>query len=142
VGFVVLVLWGMERLTISSTVPRLADLPGLTPPEIATLEAAGVRSTRRLAGEDPARLAQRTSLDPARAVAAVGAARLTTLRGLGARNAETLYRLGIRDPCELPGRDPMVLVAALRERGSRRPSAAEVRVWRAAATRECAAGDR
>jgi len=136
VAFAGAVLWGMERFTISSTVPRLADLPGVTTTEPAALHAAGVTTVRRLAAQDPHRLASRVPLDSGRARAAVETARLTVLRGLGAANARALQELGIRGPCGLAGRNADALAATLRS-GRRRPTPAEVRVWIGAAEREC-----
>jgi hypothetical protein len=131
------VLWGMERFTISSTVPRLGDLPGLTAPDAAALHTLGVRTVRQLATQDPAGLAHQGVLDSARAGAAVAVARLATLRGLGARYASGLYQLGIRSPCRLATQEDDSLARALRAGVSHRPTAAEVRVWRRAAAREC-----
>jgi hypothetical protein len=130
------VLWGMERLTIGSTVPRLADL-GITPAEQAALARDGVRTARQLAAQDPARVAGWGSLDSARVAGLVAAARMATLRGMGAAHASALRRLGVEDACDLAGRDVDSLVAAMRSAGRRRPTPAEVRVWRAGAASGC-----
>jgi hypothetical protein len=131
------VLWGMERFTISSTLPRLADLPGVTATEAAALPAAGVTTVRRLAAQDPRWLATRVPLDSARARAAVETARLAVLRGLGAAHARALQELGIAGRCDLSGGDADSLSAALRRTGDPRPTPAEVRVWIRAADRGC-----
>jgi hypothetical protein len=81
-----------------------------------------------------------------RARLAVGTARLATLRGIGARHARTLQRVGVPDVCGLARRDAATLVDAVRrEAPGPRPTPAEVRVWvraagRAAARFDCPAG--
>jgi len=135
-AFAVGTLWGMERFTISSTVPRVGDLPGLSAPDVAALDTDGLRTVRQLAAADPASLVHRGVLDSARARATVETARLAVLRGLGAAHARALQELGIRGPCGLAGRNADSLAAALRS-GGRRPTPAEVRIWVGAAERQC-----
>jgi predicted flap endonuclease-1-like 5' DNA nuclease len=138
--FAGVVLWGMDQRTVSSTVPRLDDLPGLTAADRTALRGAGVATVRTLAGLDATETAPATGLRPARMDEAIRAARLAMLRGMGTGHARTLAALGIRGPCDLAERDPEPLAAAARRLGRRvRPTAAEVRVWQAAASRECGA---
>jgi hypothetical protein len=138
-AFAGVVLWGMDHRTVSSTVPNLDDVPGLTATDRAALRRAGVTTVRALAGLDGT--APRASgLAPDRLGEAIATARLVMLRGLGADHARTLGALGIRSACDLPYRDPDSLAAAVRRIGRRpRPTAAEVRVWQAAASRTCGA---
>jgi len=92
-------LAGMDHFTVSSTVPRPAELSALGP-----------------AGAEVARL-----------------------RGMGVAHARALAALGVARVCDLPGRDPGALAAALRAvRPGPRPTEAEVRVWVRAARRACA----
>jgi Domain of unknown function (DUF4332) len=139
--FTGLVLIGMEHRTISSTVPRLADLPGIAPDEVRALRDAGVVTARQLAATDPEHLASRVSLEAERVRAAVESARLATLRGLGAEHARALQRLGVLGRCDLVGRNPDSLAAAVRRvRLGARPTPAEVRVWTRGAEHECGIG--
>lgn len=97
----VAVLVGMERFTISSTVPRATELQALGPE---------------------------------------GAA-LARLRELGVAHARALGAVGVRRVCDLPGRDPARLAAAVRSvEGGVRPTEAEARVWIRAARKRCGPG--
>ncbi len=85
----------------------------------------------------PDYVAARTPLAHDEAAAVVEAARLATLRGLGAGHAATLRSLGILTVCDLARADPGVVYRHATADGSVRPTAAEARVWRAAARRAC-----
>jgi Helix-hairpin-helix domain len=137
-AFAVATLLGMERFTISSTAPRLADLPGLTPSAVRALRDAAVRTPRQLATTSPARIAALTPLDADQAQAAVALARLAMLRGIGVAHATTLIELGITSACKLVGSDADALSARIRTaHPGFRPTAPEVRVWIRAAERGC-----
>lgn len=136
VAFSTLALLAMERGTISSTSPRLADLPGVP---ADTLAAAG-HDPFSLASADPAALARAIGTGLDRAAAWVETARLTTLRGIGGPNAARLRAVGIDSVDELARADPGELVEALRRASDRRIVPARVRVWvRAARQAERAA---
>lgn len=131
-------LLGMEQRTISSTVPRLDELPGIAPGEIRALQAAGIGSPFNLARTSPEDLVGTSTLDPSDARRVVEIARLVTLRGIGTRHAQTMLYLGLRGVCDLAMRDPRTLWDALGRDARRiRPTAAEVRAWVRAAAREC-----
>lgn len=137
--FVVATLWGMERLTISSTVPRLADLPGITGEQATTLRERGIRTPFALAARDETWLAM-PGENPEDWRPAIESARITVLRGIGHRHAGTLAALGIDSVCGLARSDPAVLwtqVRSLQPIPTRRPTPAEVRVWVRAASRRC-----
>jgi predicted flap endonuclease-1-like 5' DNA nuclease len=137
-AFAVGTLLGMERFTISSTAPRLADLPGLTPSAVHALRDAGVRTPRQLAATSPARIAAVTSLDTDQARALVARTQLTLLRGIGVAHATALADLGVTRVCDLVGRDADALSTQIRTaHPGARPTAAEVRVWVRAAERVC-----
>ncbi|MBA3584286.1 MAG: DUF4332 domain-containing protein [Gemmatimonadetes bacterium] len=122
--FAALVLAGMERGTISSTVPRLADLPDVP----ASALARSGYDTFALAGARPAEVAAAAGTHPRAAERWIEAARLATLRGIGAVNASRLRASGIRTVRELAGSDPVTLARRLRA-GAGGDRVARVRVW-------------
>jgi len=144
----------MERWTISSTAPRIAEVPGLTPHEVVRLEEAGMESPFRVARSTPAALAERTGIQPAGAERVVENARLVTLRGIGTEHARSLHAVGAVTVCGLARRSAIPLWRAVHEvqvggathpreslsdflPPSGRPTRAEVRVWVGAARRAC-----
>jgi hypothetical protein len=139
VGFATVVLIGMEARTVSSTTPRIEDLPA-SPIHIEALAQSGIRSPFDLASREPARLTQQVGL-PADIVAGlVEIARLVTLRGIGTAHAGRLRYLGIATVCDLAARPANEVWADLHAlfRGlGARPTAAEVRVWNRASIRAC-----
>ncbi len=148
VVFSILVLLGMERWTISSVVPRLDDLPTIDAADAQALARAGIPSPFALATQVPESVATRTGRSADEARRWINAARLATLRGLGAIHAERLRRLDIGSVCELARREPADLWLWLLDvpadpaasTPAPRPTPAEVRVWVRAARRECRDG--
>jgi hypothetical protein len=154
VVFVAAVLTSMERWTISSTVPRLAEIPGISSDAAARLSASGIATPFRLARHSATAVAERTGLAPTAARDLVESSRLVTLRGIGTRHAATLHALDVRTVCALARRQPIPLWRAVQTRGGDpppgstrssltappgdRPTPAEVRVWIGAARRTCA----
>lgn len=137
-AFVVVTLSTMERYTISSTVPRLAELPGITPRQVEIMRGAEIRSLNHLARIDWRRLVAATELDSTTATRMVETARLVTLRGIGNKHARKLLQLGVDDVCILATRDGAQLAHALRDELSPvRPTTAETRVWVRSAKRAC-----
>ncbi|MFQ5702387.1 MAG: DUF4332 domain-containing protein [Gemmatimonadales bacterium] len=137
IGFVAVTLAAMEHRTISSTVPQLAKLPGITPASVRALEAAGVRSPFTLAERAVREVTAITSLSVADATNAVTAAQLATLRGIGTRYAQMMWRSGIKSVCDLSSANTATLAAAV-ELGRRpRPTETELRVWLRAAKEKC-----
>src|SRR5207247_7377819 len=104
--FAVLVLAGMDRLTVSSTTPLLADLPGVTNGVTSRLREAGYADLFRVARAPVAELAYRAAISPDEARAAHEAARLSTLRGIGTRHAAALIATGIGTVEALARADP------------------------------------
>ncbi|MBI4501872.1 MAG: hypothetical protein HY700_12005 [Gemmatimonadetes bacterium] len=135
--FTVATLLGMERWTISSVVPRLADLPGVSTRTAAALQNARIRTPFELAQLSPEAVAKRASVSPSSADSLAKTARLTVLRGIGTRHARELRDLRIATVCDLSRADPQALWRQLPSKGSTRPTQAEVRVWIMAAGREC-----
>lgn len=127
VAFSAAVLWGMERRTISSTVPKL---------EIGTVKV----TLWEIARSDPLAVARAFRLSTDSAAALVETARLATLRGIGLEHATTLRGIGVETVCELAAGEPGTLWARIhagKDRPGRRPTEAEVRVWVRAARRAC-----
>lgn len=128
-AFSVATLLGMERRTISSTVPvmDLPSAPQLTSPwQVARLDpwAAAVQIG--------------VSTDAARDI--VEAARLMTLRGIGSAHAGQLRDVGVRSVCDLASSGPLWLWQRIHEVHralGTRPTEAEVRVWVRAAQKAC-----
>jgi helix-hairpin-helix protein len=127
--FVLLVLAGIDHWTVSSTAPRLAELPGVTNAVLYRLRDAGWSDVFRLARAPVAEVAYRANLSPADARAARDAARLTTLRGIGTAHAAALIGGGITSIEGLAAAAPDSVWRLVRDRGRLRPTPAEVRVW-------------
>jgi len=133
-AFAVLVLVGMDHWTVSSTTPRLADLPGIGAGLQARLRSAGWTDVFRLARAPAAEVAYRANVTPEEGQAVHQAARLSTLRGIGTRHAAALIAGGIGTVEALAQADPDS-VWRIARRGAR-PTLAEVRVWIRAAQRD------
>ncbi|HEX9580859.1 MAG TPA: hypothetical protein VF970_07110, partial [Gemmatimonadales bacterium] len=131
VSFSIVTLLGMERFTISSTVPAL----GIRPAALG-----GVRSVWELAQHTPSTLASAAGISADSAARLVEFARVVTLRGIGTGHAYALARVNVRTLCGLAASDAGGLwghLHALSPAPSRRPTEAEVRVWIRAAARAC-----
>jgi hypothetical protein len=128
-AFSAVTLLGMERWTISSTVPVLEPpaAPQLTSPwEVARLT--------------PAAVAAQLGVSTDAGTAIVESARLMTLRGIGSAHARELIRAGVRSVCDLAASHPADLwrrIHAVHPELGRRPSEPEVRVWVRAAAKAC-----
>ena len=131
---------GVDRWTVDSVQAPLEDLPGVTAEEAETIRRAGPDRPAELAAADSTELARRTGWFRGRAGEAVRAARLASLRGMGAAHASALWAAGVRSMCDLAGQ-PAEHVSAVVARASPRPRAgraARVRVWLRAAREACA----
>ncbi len=114
---------GMERLTIVSTRPTLAEIVGdeALAARLAELDPFTLLRT------DPAEVARRSGADATTVAAWYRTARLATLRGLGVRQARLLQAAGIRDVPELAMSDPLRVAEALGR--TDRAGLARARVW-------------
>ena len=135
--FAVATLLGMERLTISSTVPKLHEVPELSSTMTNALVAANLESPFRVAKLSANEIARATGLNLDEAAHASDVIRLTLLRGIGASHAEHLLRNGISSVCELSRADALATWNRFHPRGQVRPTRAEVRVWVRSAERRC-----
>src|SRR2546430_15943536 len=138
--FALVVLAGIDRWTVSSTAPRLADLPGVTNGVLQRLAGAGWDDVFRVARTPVAELAYRANVSPGDARAAREAARLVTLRGIGSTYAATLMASGIGSVAALAGADPDTVW--LRGRSGPRPPPPPGRGWGGAAPRDARAPPR
>ena len=136
--FAVATLLGMERLTISSTVPKLHEVPGLSSAMADGLFDANLESPFRVVRLSATEIAGATGLNLDDATRASDVIRLTLLRGIGTAHAERLIQNGISSVCELSRSDPVVIWNRFQPHGQVRPTQAEVRVWVRAAERRCA----
>ncbi len=139
--FSLAVLGGVDRYTVDSFEPRLAELPVLGDEAAHALEAAGYRDLRDLAASDPAALASAAGIGVPEARRVARAARLAALRGMGTTNAAALVATGIEDVCELADAPPGRVARAVRRvrDDPRAGHPARVRVWIRAARDACRA---
>jgi predicted flap endonuclease-1-like 5' DNA nuclease len=114
----------------------LSEVVGAAAPR---LQAAGM-SVFTLAHADPGHVAEAadTAVDVARDW--VRAARLMTLRGIGAANARALEQAGVPSVDALARADARELAGRLRQAGVPRITDARVRVWVRAARRQAGGG--
>src|SRR6266699_2943292 len=117
-AFAVAVLLGIDHWTVSSTVPRLADLPGVSARAIAELRQAGLDDVFRIARLPSDELARRAGLDTNEARRAQRAAELATLRGIRTQHAADLMAGGITTVAGLAAAAPESIYRAAR-RGPR-----------------------
>lgn len=138
VGLSAATLVGMERRTISSTVPTLSEQPRLSADDVLALRQRGISTPFALAHANLAELAEQLGPMALAVATDVETARMTTLRGIGNRHASTLLEAGIETVCELSVQDPDSLLDRIRQtRPDVRPNGPEVRVWIRAARRKC-----
>lgn len=133
---------GVDRWTVDSHRRPLERLPGVGPSEAEALRAAGAGDVAALAGADSTRLAASVDLSPAETGAAVRAARLARVRGMGTRNTRALWAADIRSVCELAEAGQREVARAVRRRRAdpRAGHPPRVRVWLAEARRGCPCG--
>ncbi|MFB3819815.1 MAG: DUF4332 domain-containing protein [Candidatus Methylomirabilales bacterium] len=141
IGFNLAVYAGIERLTVESFAPSIADLRDVPRETVERLAAVGIASPpeflRRTAtpGQLEA-LAGRSGIPAAALGELRQAMELVDLKGLGARNYRVLSRLGVRSVEALARQEPEALHQAWRASpASRVPPAPRLRVWVRAAHR-------
>lgn len=146
--FNVAVYAGIDRLTIQSYSPTLAEMDGMPVGVVDRLGGVGIGSPHELLQrtDTPERmgsLSRQTGIpeDALRALRTAG--RLVDLEGLGAAHYNELRRLGITRVEELAGQDPEALAARWQDvAGAKVPSLAQVKVWVRAARAQPRAFDR
>jgi hypothetical protein len=126
---------GIDRLTVQSYVPTMAEMDGVSGNVVDRLARAGIVSPRTLlqrtaTGDRRAALARQTGISESALGAVRTAARLVDLEGLGATHYNELRRLGIGRVEELARQDPETLVTRWRSlAGTKPPTLAQVKVW-------------
>jgi hypothetical protein len=128
---------GMQRFTVHSRRPLLAELSGLDGASVAGLERAGITTPERLVAAAErlgiAALAARAGVPEKTLAPAEAQARLALHKGMGAPAAILLEHEGIRSVSDLAAADPEELFRRLLPlAGSlnrQAPTPAEVRVW-------------
>jgi predicted flap endonuclease-1-like 5' DNA nuclease len=119
------VLWQMDRATISSFRPHLNGVAGEEAPVLAS---AGL-DVYSLARSSRAEVAAKTGLPIDSAVVYVERARLTTLRGIGAHYALLMQASGIATVDDLARADAHDLIENIERLSGERLKPARVRVW-------------
>lgn len=132
-AFAVGILAGMERWTISSVRPALAELEHLDIPAPRLLPLG--LDAFDLANATPLSLARAVGAPPHEASEWIHTARLVTLRGIGTDNARLLRAAGVRSIDDLAAADPAALASRLAALAPGRITDARVRVWVRAARR-------
>jgi hypothetical protein len=135
-AFFALEAWSMYAALCAARVAFAIDGPNRVNPRRAVLAGslAAVFSVGTLIGMERWTI---SSVVPAVAPASGGES-LAWLRGIGVEHAAELRAVGVTDACILSRRDPDILWSAIhRSVAQKRPTPAEVRVWVAAARREC-----
>ena len=127
IAFVVAALAGIDRWTVSSTLPYVEGIPGISAAARTGIERAGFTNVFQLASLSPDTVATRAGIAVVEARSVVEAARLVTLRGIGTRHAARLQAVGITSVAQLAAADPDRLWRVLPH--GTHPTAAEVRVW-------------
>jgi hypothetical protein len=133
--FNVAVYAGIDRLTVQSYVPTLAEMDGVPGNVVDRLARAGIASPHALlqrtaTGDRRAALARQTGITEDELGAVRTAVRLADLKGLGAAHYNELRRLGIARVEALASQDPEALVARWQNvAGSKPPTPAQVKVW-------------
>lgn len=135
-GFSMATILALDERTVDSRQATVRDLASASRRERATLSLLGVERldelVTRASGEGGiSRLALELITEPARVETMVDESRLALLRGIGARNAHLLLRIGVDTIEELARSDPAEIYAALAALGpaAERVRPQRVKVW-------------
>jgi len=129
----------IDRYTVHSTLPLLADFPSLTTDESEQLKGMGIKTANDLVDmtrreEEYDRILGRLDLPPGRLAEVVRQARLIDLKGLGISCFLLLQKAGIESVETLAQQDPEGLydkLVSLQESSptTRLPTRAEIKIW-------------
>ncbi|OGB94491.1 MAG: hypothetical protein A3H39_15760 [candidate division NC10 bacterium RIFCSPLOWO2_02_FULL_66_22] len=140
--FNIAVYAGIDRLTVQSYIPTLADIEGVPGALVERLARLGIDSPPDLLRRTTtpgglATLAQQAGIAEGELRAVRSAAELVDLKGLGAPHYDELRRLGIARVEDLALQEPEALVIRWRALGAPKPpTLSQVKVWvRAARSR-------
>jgi hypothetical protein len=140
--FNVAVYVGIDRLTVQTYMPTLAEIEGVRADLAKKLSRGGVDRPPALLKRTAtpgqlAALAQEVGVTEEELRAVRGAAELVDLEGLGATHYSELRRLGISRVQELASQNPEVLVTRWQAvAGVKRPTLPQVKAWVRAARRQ------
>jgi len=131
---------GIDRFTVQSYIPSLAEMEGVSGDVVRNLSRLGIRSPRDLlkrtrTPEDLAHLSRQAGVTEGELRTLLAAAQLVDVGGLGAAHYNELTRLGITRVEELAAQDPEVLAARWREVSGHGHTLGQVKVWVRAARR-------
>ena len=133
---------GIDRFTVQSYLPALADIEGVPDDLLPRLSRLGIDSPHTLLKHTStpgqvAALSHQASIPEETLRSLRASAELVDLKGLGSVHYNELRRLGIRRVEELAAQDPEVLVVRWREVAQRDPpTLSQVKVWVRAARRQ------
>lgn len=140
--FNIAVYSGIDRFTVQSYSPTLAEMDGMSEDAVHRLAGVGIVAPHGLlhkTGTPPRlpTLAKQTGISEVELRALRAAARLVGLNGLGARHYNELRRLGITRVEELAQQDPEALATRWQGvAGQKSPTLAQVKVWVRAARQQ------
>ncbi len=143
-----LVYAGIDRLTVKSAAPTLAEIEGVPAATVDAVRRAGVATPPAFLRQTAtagrlAALARDSGIAQSDLLALREAVRLADLDGLGAANCHVLRRLGIASVGDLARQDPAVLYPQWRAEATLRPpTLPQVRLWVRAARRATAGAGR
>lgn len=143
-SFNVLAYAGIDRFTVQSYQPALAEMDGISGDVLERLSHVGVNSPpallrRTSTPENLRHLILQSSVTEGELRALRAAARLVDLKGLGASHYNQLRSLGITRVEQLASQDPESLILRWRSvAGKKPPTLSQVKVWVRAARRQAA----
>ncbi len=132
---------GIDRLTVRTYSPRIADLDGVETGTLSRLTEAGILRPAALlrrtgTSAEVSVLSRDTGIPPGELLRLREAARLADLHGLGAANVNALRALGIARVESLAAQDPAALYPRWRaEAREKPPTLSQVKAWIFAARR-------
>jgi hypothetical protein len=145
--FNVAVYAGIDRFTVQSYIPTLAEMEGVSGDLVKSLSRLGIQSPRDLltqtaTAERLALLSGQAGVPEDELRALRSAARLVDVGGLGAAHYNELRRLGITQVEDLASQDPEVLVIRWRAVSGHIHTLGQVKAWVRAARRHTRPFDR
>ncbi|MGE5850111.1 MAG: DUF4332 domain-containing protein [Candidatus Methylomirabilota bacterium] len=132
--FNVTVYAGIDRFTVQSYIPTLAEMEGVSGDLVNTLSRLGIQSPRDLltqtaTAERLALLSSQAGIPEDELRALRAASRLVDVGGLGAAHYNELRRLGIMRVEDLASQDPEVLVVRWRAVSGHVHTLGQVKAW-------------
>jgi nucleotidyltransferase/DNA polymerase involved in DNA repair len=131
---------GIDRFTVQSYIPNLAEMEGVSEHVLTSLSRVGIDSPRALlmrtrTPDELALLSRQAGISEEELRELRAAAQLVQVGGLGAAHYNELRRLGITRVEDLAAQDPEVLVVRWGEVSERVHTLGQVTAWIRAARR-------